>query len=329
MFRDLTMTKTMSDKPEKIPAELLFLKYKGIPSPWEFIADAKRYGFKCKKYSNWSAVHVSAESRAVLKLVGDTLLDTSYFPLDCYGELSRIWEQVQRWAKDKESLLIEPDVRANFNKLLRVVNTASENPDIVDLIIVEKGYVFDELSIDSRWVLFLAICIYNFFCSDSRYKSFTDIVDEKKSSDSVGSLEFVSHVDEAVAELYSKIGFDVSASGKGDAILLLVKEIGCAYVPANTERGLMANAKCLPKIWVQRYEGSPSELVRFDSSGSEVIVRLNSLHKIFGSKTELESLLSNEVFWNLIGVSLLSHLAHLDDIQDFFDTFGKQLRLRA
>ena len=41
----------MTDSHRCIP-ELFFLKYKGIPSPWEIIAQSKRLGFKCKKYAN-------------------------------------------------------------------------------------------------------------------------------------------------------------------------------------------------------------------------------------------------------------------------------------
>ena len=92
----------------------------------------------------------------------------------------------------------------------------------------------------------------------------------------------------------------------------------------------MANLKIkhLPKVWVENYDGALSELVKFNYVDGNIIVKLNKAHKVFKSNSPLGNLIVEQEFWNLIGNSLLSHINQIDEIQDFFDTFAKQLRLR-
>lgn len=318
----------MKSDIQEITPEFLFLKYKGVPSPWEFIAQSKRFGFKCKKYANWSDVHVSENSRDLLKSVGSTLIDSEELEISEYGELSRIWERVQRWPKDKESFSIEPDILPEYEKISRLIDVGSKKPDVIDLMIDEFGFESTSLNLDDRWLVFLAICIENFFQSSKRYQLLC--ASENDNNNSKISVEkLIESVTSAIVQLYLQIGFDISSNESNDSITLFVKDFGLIDAPQVTERNSTGRIKTLPKVWVENYQGSPSELVKFKYSDGSVIVKLNKTNRIFGSKSTLANFLSEEEFWNLIGNSLHSHINQIDDIQDFFDTFAKQIRLRG
>lgn len=318
----------MNSEIQEITSEFLFLKYKGVPAPWEFIAQSKRFGFKCKKYANWSDVHVSDNSRDLLKSTGSLLIDTEDFDVSDYGELSRIWERVQRWPKDKEGFSIAPDITLEYEKISRLIDVGSKKPDVVDLMIDEFGFETNSINIDDRWLLFLAICAYNFFQSSNRYKSLFDSDDIKENS-KISVNKLIEDVGSIIAQLYLQIGFDISENDSNENITLFIKELGLINAPLVTERNSTVKIKTLPKVWIESYEGGPSELVKFIYSDGSVVVKLNKSNKIFGIKSSLSNLLSEEEFWNLIGNSLHSHVNQIDDLQDFFDTFAKQIRLRG
>jgi hypothetical protein len=318
----------MNTELQDLTPELLFLKYKGVPSPWEITGQSKNFGFKCKRYSKWPDVHVSENSRQLLTSVGDSLIDSEEFEISEYGEISRIWERVQRWAKDKEGFSIEPDVLPEYEKLLRLLNVGAVKPDVVDLMIDEFGYASEALSIEDRWLVFLTICIHNLFHSSKRY----ELLLEAQKSHDISVLKFqdlLITISNAIVELYLQIGFDVSANEEADVIKLFIKELGCNSVPIVIERSAAGKLKSLPKVWIEHYEGGLSELVKFQYSDGQVIVKLNKSNKFYKSDSSLSKALIEDDFWNLIGNSLHSHINQIDDIQDFFDTFAKQLRLRG
>jgi hypothetical protein len=306
----------------------LFLKYKGVPAPWEFTAQSKRFGFKCKKYANWSDVHVSESSRQILKDVGDLLIDSEEFDLSKYGDISKIWERVQRWTKDKENFSIEPDILPEYEKFFRITDIGSKKPEVVDLLIDEFGYESSENNIDDRWLLFLAICIHNLIYPLKRYYLLTG-TEEGLQSSKLPRADFIGAVSQVLVQLYLQIGFDVSANDNKDVIKLFVRELCCLDAPSITERSDNSKIKHLPKVWVENYDGSLSELVKFQYVEGNIIVKLNKAHKAFKSNSSIGNLLVEHEFWTIIGNSLLSHTSQIDEIQDFFDTFAKQLRLHV
>lgn len=323
------MTKmTMKPEPQEITPELLFMKYKGVPAPWEIIAQSKRFGFKCKKYANWSDVHVSDHSRQTLKDVGDSLIDSEEFDLSEYGEISKIWERVQRWPKDKDNFSIEPDILPEYEKFLRITDIGSTKPEVVDLMIDEFGYDSNECSLDDRWLLFLAICVHNLIFPVKRYQFLIES-DESLQISKLQKTGLISSVRETIVQLYLQLGFDVSANDDREVISLFVRELGCFDTPSIIDRSDNVKIKHLPKVWVENYEGGASELVKFQYLEGNVIVKLNKSHKVFKSNSSIGNLLVEHEFWNLIGNSLHSHVNQIDEIQDFFYTFAKQLRLRS
>lgn len=320
--------KIMTLELQETTPELLFLKYKGVPAPWEIIAQSKRFGFKCKKYSNWTDVHVSERSRQILKDIGDTLIDSEEFDLSEYGEISKVWERVQRWPKDKDNFSIEPDIFPEYEKLLRITEVGSKRPEVVDLIIDEFGIQSSKLNLDVRWSFFLAINIYNFIYPIKRLQ-FLIQSDGDERIDKSNIAQFTSRISQIIVRIYANLGFNISSDHDNEVISLFIKELGCFDTPSIIDRNTNLKNISSPKVWVENYEGSQSELVRFQYLEGNVVVKVNRLNKVFMSDSSLAKFLVDQEFWNLIGNSLHSHINQIEDIQDFFDTFAKQLRLRS
>lgn len=321
----------MMKKAERtaISPELLFLKYKGVLAPWEILEQHKRFGFKCKKYANWTEVHVSNESRMVLKKVGDSLIDNSEFDLENYGEVSLVWERVQRWTKDKEGLSLEPEVLPGFEKISRLIEVGSQHPEVVDLFIQENGFDIELLKTNDRWLFFLALNIHDLLHSSKRYKNITDPTSngalEETSGDSGVPNKKQNKVLKHIKTLYKSIGYELTANDPS-SLKLLIRELGLVDEPLNEKRSSEPKLAELPRVWVEDYEGTPTDLIKFHHSEGNIYIKINKLHRVFNSTSELSKLLSNRQYWTLIGTSMLSHSGQIDDLQDFFNTFSRHLR---
>lgn len=315
----------MSEIQDTVP-ELFFLKYKGVPSPWEIVSQAKRLGFKCKKYANWSEVHATSNSRQLLKAVGDSLIDSEEFDIAYYPELSQIWEKVQRWAKDKDGFSLEPDLLPEYEKLARLVDVGSKTPNVVDLMINEFGFLSDSIDIDDRWLVFLSICTYNFFQSKKRYEYALNLIESIEVNKSKPEA-FIDSVGDLLTALYLTAGFDTSKFSSKEVIPYFMGELGLASEPQTTERDATAKASSLPKIWVERYEGTQLELVKFEYSDGDIFVRVNKANRVFSKNSELGQLLASETYWTLIGKTIETNISQIDEIQDFYNTFARHLRV--
>jgi len=306
--------------------ELYFLKYKGVLSPWEIISQAKRLGFKCKKYANWSEVHASSDSRQILKTVGDSLIDSEEFDITHYPELSQIWEKVQRWAKDKDGFSLEPDLLPEYEKLARLADVGSNTPNVVDLMIDEFGFSCDSIDIDDRWMIFLSICIYNFFHSKKRYEYALNLVSGVEINKDQPEA-FIESVGNFLTALYLTAGFDTSTFSSKEVIPYFISELGLPSEPLNIKREAGKKVTSLPKVWVERYEGTQLELVKFEYSNGDIFVRVNKANRVFSQGSELGLLLSSDAYWMLIGKTIETNISQIDEIQDFYNTFARHLRV--
>jgi uncharacterized protein YfkK (UPF0435 family) len=314
----------MSESYGTVP-ELFFLKYKGIPSPWEIISQAKRFGFKCKKYANWTEVHATSNSKELLKTVGDSLIDTEAFDTLRYSELSQIWERVQRWAKDKDGFSLEPDLLPEYEKIARLVDVGAKNPNVVDLMIGEFGFVCDSIDIDDRWTVFLAICICNFFESKKRYQHVLNYFEDFEKS-KIDPILFTESITILITIMYEKMGIDILKSSSKQVIPFFVTQIGLISIPKEIRRDQAPKALSLPKIWIEKYDGTQLELVKFQYSGGDIFVRINRANRVFINTSELGKLLSSDAYWDLVGKSIETNLSQIDEIQDFYNTFARHLR---
>jgi hypothetical protein len=77
---------------------------------------------------------------------------------------------------------------------------------------------------------------------------------------------------------------------------------------------------------VEGFDGTPVELVRFKYSDGDVFVKVNRLNRILKSNSEMGKLLSNDEYWSIVGKSIESHVTQIDEIQDFYNTFARNLR---
>jgi hypothetical protein len=313
----------MTSPQETVP-ELFFLKYKGVPSPWEITSQAKHLGFKCKKYANWSEVHATSSSRQLLKTVGDSLIDSEDFDISCYPELSKVWEKVQRWTKDKDGFSLEPDFLPEYEKLSRLVKVASESPNVVDLILEEFGFFLEQIEIKDRWPIFLSVCIFHFFESKKRYENFFIPQDFEKTKED--SFLFMASIAGVISKLYLAIGFDTSNIIGEDLVYLFIQELGLQPQPDKITREGGEGRAVLPKVWVGKYEGPQTELVNFKYADGDIFIKVNKLNKIFKTNNNLSKLLADDDYWKLIGRTLESHIGQIDDIQDFYNTFARNLR---
>jgi len=315
----------MSEIQGTVP-ELFFLKYKGVLSSWEIVSQAKRLGFKCKKYANWSEVHATSDSRQLLKAVGDSLIDSEEFDIAYYPELSQIWEKVQRWAKDKDGFSLEPDLLPEYEKLARLVDVGSKTPNVVDLMINEFGFSSDSIDIGDRWLVFLSICTYNFFQSKKRYEYALNLV-KSLEVNRTKPEEFINSVGDLLTALYLTAGFDTSTFSSKEVIPYFIGELGLVSEPQTTERDATVKASSLPKIWIERYEGTQLELVKFEYSDGDIFVRVNKANRVFSKSSELGQLLASETYWTLIGKTIETNISQIDEIQDFYNTFARHLRV--
>lgn len=311
----------------RIAPEMLCLKYRGILAPWEITQQGKRFGFKCKKYANWEDVQVAPDSKRVLREVGDALIDEDDFDLAHFGHLCRVWERVQRWTKDKETLSLEPDCCPRYEHLRRLVMQGARAPSIVDAILMEHGFSLDDVAEEERWLLFLSVCAHQFFQGNKRFPA---SMRERLEAGSTLSqhVAFIDTVNDAATLLYDEFGFTLETGERGSAVMLLVEELGLPNVPEITIREISTIRQIRPRAWVEETEQAGARVAKLRYSEGTMIVQLNRLHPAFRAGPISASLNCAEL-WSSLGMALLDHLGDLDNLQDFFDTWGTHLKQSA
>jgi hypothetical protein len=129
-----------------------------------------------------------------------------------------------------------------------------------------------------------------------------------------------------ISSLYQSIGFDTSNFSGDQLVYLFIQELGLQYRPVTIKRDVSEKRAPLPKVWVDKYDGPQTELVKFQYVDRDIFVKVNRLNRVFTNNEPLGELLANDNYWILIGKSLESHISQIDDIQDFYNTFARNLR---
>ena len=193
------------------------------------------------------------------------------------------------------------------------------------MIIEEFGFNLEAIELENRWLVFLSLTIYNFVHTSKKYNKILALVpllDENKTDPVI----FVDRISRLLIELYLLLGFDISKEKSEDIICLFIREIGFSTDPVSVKRNSSAKIKTLPKVWIDKYDGPQTEIVKFEYSEGNIFVKINRANKIFLRESEVGKLLLNEAYWTLIGKSLESHIGQIDEIQDFYNTFARHLR---
>lgn len=306
-----------------LPGSLLFLKYKGILLPQDYEKKYEFYGYKCKKYSRWPDIFVTENSKKILSVVGDSLLDSKVFPIQYYDEISRIWERVHRWVKDKEDFLIEPDLILNYEKILRLNKLASDKPEFVDSFIAENNINLNEVEEVDRWLLFCCIQLIEFIKSEKRIS----FLYEKNAFEVTNSSDHIPVTASLIHKLLDYLGLPTNHLSGIALIFYFIDLLGLISSPNVTKRDARPYQKGQSTIFVEFYEGPKTEFVKFIESEGNIIIKLNKLHKANNESSKFYGVFSNTDFWMVVGESLKSHIGSIDDISSYFDTLGKKIHL--
>ena len=311
-----------SDDNLQIDPSFLFLKYKGLMLPEEFEKKYEFYGYKCKKYASWSDVHVTKDSKKILSLVGDSLLDNKTFPFDHFSEISLVWEKIQRWKKDRDSFSIEPDLTDGFEKFQRFMNLGSSKPEVVDAFIIDNAFDCNEISLPQRWVLFCSICLRDFLQTDKRIsKKITVEKNEDEDCD-----KFISNTSNYLKNIYDFLGKRLGKLSDNKIISNFILSLGISFDPEVVDRSSAIKALS-SNIIVEFFDGPKTEFIKIQELQGNIIIKLNKLHRSNEKGNNFKDVFDNNDFWMAVGEALKSHMGSIDEINAFFDTLGKKIHL--
>jgi hypothetical protein len=298
--------------------QFLWLRYKGVLAPWDFEAQPKYLGFKCKKYARWKEVHFDADSPQVLRQVGDSLIDEGSFPLAHYEHIARVWERIQRWARDKTNLALEPTPTPAFEEVSRLARFGSEQPSLVD------GYLADHVDVANvqpgeRWALFTAMCTMKLLQSRKSLKGVVEV------PDLTGDFTvFVKDAQSVLAELYKRLGRRVS-NKTPPLTQQLLKDLGLPHEPKNEVREEVATFSKLPQAIIEYVERSDNRIAEPILIQGSLVIKVNKKHPACSETHPAHAVVTSEFFWRAVALACLDHLAKLEDLQDFLDSLGSRL----
>lgn len=304
---------------------LLYLKYKGIPTPSDAEKNAKSIGFKCLKYSKWADVCPDENTPSVLRAIGASLVDQGAFLTEHYSTFAIVWERLRRWSKDKDNFAVEPDQQPEFEVLSRFVELGSLEPDVVDSVLMDHGIEANELDLDTRWLFFQALCLAQYFSESKRFRD-EQVVKEIN----FDRTEWVVKTAEAVTLAYNLIGLDFEEGTDPEAIIrCMYEDLSLPVDPINVKRTSTARKTKRPTVWVDFKDLESSVLVNFKSSEGDMIVSVNKRHPALSESNQYLNAFADPKFWEIVGMAAKNNVVQLDAIQNFFDDFSKYYRLKA
>jgi hypothetical protein len=298
----------------------LWLKYRGVPSPWEFVRQPRRLGFKCRKYAGWQAVHVDKTTGDVLRRVGDTLLDQETLPLELYGHVSRVWERVQRWAKDKDKLALEPDQYESFETFSRTVRIGAAEPLMVDGVLADAFGDLSGIEVQQRWGIFILLEIAKLLGGSK------DVPDDLRIGwDEVDVSELTAAVSSVLTKLYDALGFELDVVDTLEKCKFFLRELELPQEPVNEVRPAKAKPTALPTVVVEQCNRSDNRIAEVRHVGGTLVVKVNSVHVAMLADNPAREFACSDFVWKCIGRACLDHLGKIDDIQDFLDSLGQHI----
>lgn len=303
--------------------ELYFLKYRGIPTPWECEGNAKRIGFKCIKYASWKDVHTSAESAKSLREIGSTLVDEGTFPVSLYAEFALVWERVRRWASDKEGLSLEPDLTPEYESASRTMGLGSQDGRYVLSFIGDSVAGFSPENANIAWGAFKQLIVVSLLGHSKPVRALKVPVPSFDDWPSAQAQQI--DLDEFVVKLYAALGFDVQFDTPGEAIDLLLGELGlaCAAPTISVAEGPVARAAS--DVLVERRDRLDSRLLDAKLVGNHIVLTLNTRHPAMQVDSPYSAFFSDAGQWQALGRACRDHLGNMEEIQSFLDSWGIHL----
>jgi len=308
--------------------ELLFLRCSRILTPWEARVDAKRLGYKCKRYARWSLVHVQGDSGDVLARVGSSLLDDGEFPLKEYGHFARVLERVQQWTVDKESLSLPAPLTPGYEQAQRVLLLGSQRRQYVcDFLTDLLGQGVETLTGDQTWVLFKQ-CVVTQLLQSSRAVKALDLRLQVPESVLQGPAQLKA-LERTIVELYQALNFVVEANSPGELLNLLLGELGlpveCEVTSEALSVGSSGAASATPTVLIEAKARTDMRFLEVAVVKDSIVLKFNDRHPALSGDSDLASALSQTTLWETFGLACQAQLGMLDDVQSFLDSWGVHL----
>jgi hypothetical protein len=111
--------------------EFLCFRYKGLKRPEQILGEAKKVGWKFRKWQNWEQIYIEPSDKYLLKKCGDALVDHTDFEIEDFGRISEILLKVASWRKDSKSMSAPPDILPAWNALDDLLMVFMANPAAV------------------------------------------------------------------------------------------------------------------------------------------------------------------------------------------------------
>ena len=257
--------------------EFLSLKYQGVRTPWEILKWPTSIGWKCRKYIKWDQVQAGRGDKVILKDFADALIDDGRLETKHLGAINRIFEKVQRWRLDPENLSVEPDVRAGYDSLRRSFHVATENPQVIEAILVRSGWLSDKTDVECFRALFLMHEIADFLQSLSG----SPTLSVTKSIASLCQSEIEKLTRSAIRDVYRDFGLKPLAKNAGSltdqflADLDLSFDIDVLSVLNSTADDALAE---VPQVVVEFTEIDNESLITIKFIRGQLVILVNAHH---------------------------------------------------
>lgn len=312
--------------------ELLFLKFARIPTPWDCESDAEKLGYKCVRYAKWSVVHVEGDSGAVLRRVGSQLLDQQAFPAGEYGHFARVWERVQQWTVDKDSLSLPAPLTPGYEQAQRLLQLGTQRRQYVREFLADVlHYGVQTLHWEQEWLLFKQCIVTELLLGNRSVKVLQlDLPPLQSVMQSVAHLKTLERV---ILEIYGALGFEVELEQPGGLLDLILGEMGlpveCEATDEARETGGVATPIATPTVLIETKARTDLRFLEVVVVKDSIVLKFNDRHPAFSGRSELVAALSEPMLWKSFGMACRAQLGMVEDVQSFLDGWGVHLASSA
>jgi hypothetical protein len=312
--------------------ELLFLKFARIPTPWESEKIAEKLGYKCMRYAKWSVVHVEEDSGAVLRRVGSQLLDQQEFPREEYGHFARVWERVQQWTVDKESLSLPAPLTQGYEQAQRLLQLGTQRRQYVREFLAEVlHHGVQTLHWDQEWLLFKQCIVTELLLGSRSVKVLElNLAPLQSVNQSVAHLKTLESV---IFEIYRALGFEVEPEQPGELLDLLLGEMGlpvaCEVTDEPLGTGSAVASIATPAVLIETKARTDLRFLEVVVVKDSIVLKFNDRHPAFSEGSALKAALSQPMLWESFGMACRAQLGMVEDVQSLLDGWGVHLASSA
>lgn len=305
-----------------IKNEFLCLKYKGVLKISEIMkspSTSKYFGWKCRKYINWTDIQNENEDRKILKIFGDELIENNKLVLKYYGAISRMFFKVQQWKHDKNALSIEPPSKIDWDYLFTVIKNSKENSDIIYLYLKDFQISLNNFNIKEIQYLFYFVLLIDFF-----NKSIPEINIEVSlhSLKSINNKIFIENIE----PFYKYFGLDLKLKDDiFDNIKSIYNDIGISDIFLHKKLNLLSIQHSIVQISFLYKDLDKTSFLNIKNVKNNILVEVNSRNK-FIHDTKSNDILKNH--FELFLKSYVLAINELPELHNNINTLNSYLALK-